>query len=228
MWVFEMPLLREEDREYLRKEFEKILKDKVKVLGFVKGEDCKYCKETKELLEEVASLSDKIELVFPESGEEYGIEEVPVVVVQDEEGELGTRVRFLGIPSGYEFTSLVKDIMYVSTKTLEISESTIEELQSIENEILIEVYVTPSCPYCPRAVLLAHQFAMVSEKITGVMVESYEFPAKADEWNVMSVPHTVVRNIEKGSVGEFIGAYPESYLLKVVKDVDAGKDVKLS
>ncbi|WP_052299976.1 thioredoxin family protein [Ferroglobus placidus] len=159
-----MPLLREEDREYLKKEFEKVLKDKVRVLGFVRGEDCKYCRETKELLEEVASLSDKIELVFPESGEEYGIEEVPAVVVQDEKGELGTRVRFLGIPSGYEFTALIKDIMYVSTRTLEISESTIEELQNIENKIVIEVYVTPSCPYCPRAVLLAHQFAMVSEK----------------------------------------------------------------
>ncbi len=223
-----MGLLREEDREYLRKEFEKILKDEVRLIGFVKGEDCRYCKETKALLEEVASLSNKIELEFPESGEEYGINEVPAVVVQDKEGELGTRVRFLGIPSGYEFTSLVKDIMYVSTKTLEISEKTIEELQSVESEILIEVYVTPSCPYCPRAVLLAHQFAMVSEKIVGVMVESYEFPAKADEWNVMSVPHTVVRNLEKGSVGEFIGAYPEQYLLNVVRDVDRGKNVRIN
>ena len=222
-----MGLLREEDKEFLRNEFGKILKDEVRLIGFVKG-DCRYCKETRELLEEVSSLSDKIELELPESGEKYGISEVPVVIVQDKEGELGTRVRFLGIPSGYEFTSLVKDIMYVSTKTLEISEKTIEELQNVESDILIEVYVTPSCPYCPKAVLLAHQFAMVSEKITGVMVESYEFPAKADEWNVMSVPHTVVRNLEKGSVGEFVGAYPESYLLNVVKEVDKGKDVRIS
>ncbi len=222
-----MGLLKDQDREYLKKEFEKILKDDVKVLAFVEGEDCKYCKETKQLLEEVASLSDKIKLEFPEK-EEFGIEEVPTIIIQDKEGELGDRVKFLGIPSGYEFTTLVKDIMFVSTRTLEISEKTIEELQNVKNDILIEVYVTPSCPYCPRAVLLAHQFAMVSEKIRGVMVESYEFPAKADEWNVMSVPHTVVKNLKTGNVGEFVGAYPEGYLLKVVKDVDEGKDVRFS
>ncbi|WP_457590379.1 protein disulfide oxidoreductase [Geoglobus sp.] len=227
-----MGLLREEDRKYLKDEFEKILKRKVRLLLFSsEDEHCIYCKDTKQLLEEVSELSDKIELeiydIKSEEAKERGVELAPTIIITDEEDELNSRVRFTGIPSGYEFTTLIKDIMFVSTRQLEISDATIAALQGVKSRLKIEVYVTPSCPYCPRAVLVAHQFAMVSENIVGEMVESMEFPSLADKWGVMGVPHTVIRNLDKGNVVQFVGAYPETHVINFVKDADEGKEVDM-
>ena len=227
-----MGLLKEEDRNYLRTEFEKILRDKVRILLFSsKDENCMYCKDTKQLLQEVSELSEKIELeihdVESEKAEEFDVELAPSILITDEDGEAGLRIRFTGIPSGYEFTTLIKDIMYISTKQLEITDATIQELQNVRNRLRMEVYVTPTCPYCPKAVLIAHQFAMVSEKIEAEMIESLEFPSLADRWGVMGVPHTVIRNLDKGNVVQFVGAYPENHVLSFVKDADSGKEMDL-
>ena len=227
-----MGLLKEEDRNYLRTEFEKILRDKVRILLFSsKDENCMYCKDTKQLLQEVSELSEKIELeihdVESEKAEGFDVELAPSIIITDEDGEAGLRIRFTGIPSGYEFTTLIKDIMYISTKQLEITDATIQELQNVRNRLRMEVYVTPTCPYCPKAVLIAHQFAMVSEKIEAEMIESLEFPSLADRWGVMGVPHTVIRNLDKGNVVQFVGAYPENHVLSFVKDADSGKEMDL-
>jgi len=227
-----MGLLKEEDRNYLKNEFEKILRDKVIIKLFTSSDEhCKYCNDTKQLLEEVSELSDKIDLeihdVEDDKAKELNINLTPTILIADESGEIGSRVKFTGIPSGYEFTTLIKDIMYVSTKQLEITDATIESLQNIKNNLKIEVYVTPTCPYCPKAVLIAHQFAMVSEKIEAEMVESLEFPSLADKWGVMGVPHTVIKNLEKGNVVQFVGAYPESNVLNFVIDADEGKEIDM-
>ncbi len=227
-----MGLLKEEDRKYLKEEFEKILKDRVRLTLFSSSDEhCKYCNETKQLLEEVSELSDKIELEIHDvkdgRAKELGIELAPTIIIADESDEIGSRVRFTGIPSGYEFTTLIKDIMYVSTKQLEITDKTIQELQNVNSRLKIEVYVTPTCPYCPKAVLLAHQFAMVSEKIEAEMIESLEFPSLADRWGVMGVPHTVIKNLEKGNVVQFVGAYPENHVLNFVRDADEGKEIDI-
>lgn len=230
--VIQMGLLRDEDKAYLRKEFEKTLNNKVRLVLFSsEDEKCVYCKETKQLLEEVSELSDLIEVeiydVKSDEAEKRGVEFSPTIIIEDEEGRLDSRVKFVGIPSGYEFTTLIKDIIFVSNGELEISPEIVEEVRKVESNLLIEVYVTPSCPYCPRAVLLAHQFAMVNEKITGVMVESLEFPSLADKWGVMGVPHTVIRNLDKGNVVQFVGAYPETHAINFLKDADEGKEVDM-
>ena len=227
-----MSLLKEEDKKYLKREFEKILRDRVKILLFSsEDEHCKYCKDAKQLLQEVADLSDKIELeihdVNGKRASEIGIELAPTVIITDSGGEIGPRVRFTGIPSGYEFTTLVKDIMYVSTKQLEITDATIQKLQNVKNRLKIEVFVTPTCPYCPKAVLIAHQFAMVSEKIESEMIESLEFPSLADRWGVMGVPHTVIKNLDRGNVVQFVGTYPENFVLNLLGDADDGKEVDM-
>ncbi len=227
-----MGLLREEDKKYLREEFEKSLKNKVRLILFSsEDEHCIYCKDTKQLLEEVSELSDKIELeihdIKSEEAKKRGVEFAPTIIITDESDELDSRVRFTGIPSGYEFTTLIKDIIFTSTGQLEISEETVRELKNLKSNLKIEVYVTPSCPYCPRAVLVAHQFAMVSERITAEMVESMEFPSLADKWGVMGVPHTVIKNLDKGNVVQFVGAYPETHVINFVKDADEGKEVDM-
>ena len=72
----------------------------------------------------------------------------------------------------------------------------------------LQVFVTPTCQYCPSVARLAHAMAMESSHIVADVVEIQEFPSLANIYNVMSVPKTVIN----GSV-QFAGAVTEEVFL---------------
>jgi glutaredoxin-like protein len=150
-----MPLISEEDRQFLVDHFSKELKEQVKVTYFTQREskllipsqECMYCKETREILQEVSELSDKIELEikdFVGDAEEaagLGIEKIPATIIT---GAAKGKVRYYGIPSGYEFATLVESIVDVSKGTTDLSDETRAELAKIDRELHIQVFVTPT------------------------------------------------------------------------------------
>ena len=194
------------------------LKDTVKIVAFTDNTDCTYCPQTMELVKDIAQLSDKIEHEihdFKENkdiAEKYNIDKVPAIVILN--GDVDYGIRFFGIPSGYEFVSLLDAIKVVSTGEHGLTEQTVKKITSIEKPVHIQVFITPTCPYCPRAVMLAHKFAYVSDKIRGDMVEAIEFPELADKYNVMGVPRSVFND------NDFIeGAVPEKVFADKVVEV---------
>lgn len=212
-----MPLIREEDKKFLMQEFEKHLKNDIDLVIFTsESSDCKYCKETVELGEEVAEINKKIHLVkydFEKSKDEakaFGVEKFPATIVT-RHGEKDGRVKYYGIPSGYEFGSLIEDMKNVSNGEVEVSSKAMEIINKIDRPISIKVYVTPTCPYCPKAVGTAHKFAILNKNISGEMIESLEFEAEAEEVGVSSVPHIVIN----GEV-QFVGAYPDDQFAEYV------------
>ncbi len=202
-----MEILNNEIREATKKRFEEGMKEKVTLLFFtqepsrlivpehLRGQECLFCKETKELLKEVSSLSDKIELVIhdflgdKEKAAEYGIDKIPATIVL---GKKDYGIRFFGIPSGYEYTSLVEAIIDVSREGTNLSQKTKDALKAIQSDIHLQVFVTPTCPYCTLVVRLGHQFALESSRIRAEMIESTEFPHLAQKYNVFGVPKTVI------------------------------------
>lgn len=212
-----MALLSARDRSYLQNLFASVPK-KAKVLVFVDGQDgrCQYCGQTAELIQEVASLSDRVEYEVidinqaPEKAQLYDVDKVPALVLLREDGT-DTRVRYFGIPAGYEFGSLIEDLVDVSNGKTRLSDATREKLSQISQPVHIQVFVTPTCPYCPKAVRLAHQFAMESPFIRADMVEALEFPELADRYGVYGVPKTVINDRE-----EVEGAVPEAVMLQYV------------
>lgn len=202
-----MEILNKEVVEATKKKFDEELKEKVTIILFtqepsrlivpdhLKGQECVFCKETRELLKEVSSLSDKIELiVYDFSGDkdkaaEFGIDKIPATIIM---GEKDAGLRFFGIPSGYEYASLIEAILNVSKGKTSLSQKTVEALKTIDKDIHIQVFVTPTCPYCPLVVHLSHQFAFESPRIKADMVESTEFPHVAHKYNVFGVPKTVI------------------------------------
>jgi glutaredoxin-like protein len=208
-----MTLLKEKDRQYLQDEFAK-LTEPVRLILFTQEFECASCRDTHTLLEETAALSEKIELITYDLVQDkektiaYGVERVPAVIV---EGERDYGIRFLGIPSGYEFSSLIEDIIDVGTGKTSLSDATKERLSQLEKPVHILVFVTPSCPYCPKAVRTAHMMAMESEKVTADMVMANEFPDLANRYGVMAVPKVVLNG--KTS---FEGAIPEEDYISFV------------
>jgi glutaredoxin-like protein len=220
-----MPLLSEKDTKYLKKTFEEHLKDPVKVLVFVNDpNECEYCDLTKQVLEELSAIDGKIHLSThhvkrePELVRNYKVEMTPAILLLDANGQ-DTKIRFYGIPSGHEFSTLIQDIIAVSNnKPVFFNEQQIDLIKSINTPARIRVFVTPTCPYCPKAVLMAHSAALINRNITAEMIEANEFPELSMKYGVSSVPHTVINDVH-----EFIGAYPEHVfvqeLLKAVRKV---------
>jgi glutaredoxin-like protein len=114
----------------------------------IPGQECETCKDTRLLLEEVAALSDKIQLEVhdfladSEIAREYGIDRIPAIVMTAD-GVKG-RVRYFGMPSGYEFSVLLGSLVDVSQGKSDLSEETVEVLQGLETDLHIQVFVTPT------------------------------------------------------------------------------------
>lgn len=194
-----------------------VLKKEVTLKYFTQSIECQFCSDTRELLEEVAEISKKIKLEvydFVEDKEEvekYNIDKIPAIVVMDEK-DYG--IRFYGIPGGYEFGSLVEAIKLVSTGETMLSNEGKKFLDGLKKDVHLQVFVTPTCPYCPGAVVLAHHLAYYSPKVKGDMVEASEFPHLSIKYNVMGVPRTVINETEY-----LEGAAPEAMLIDKIKAV---------
>ncbi len=188
----------------------------VKIINFTQSLECQYCKETRQILEELAALSDKITLEVynfisdKEQVEKYHIDKIPATVIASEEIDYG--IRYYGIPSGYEFASLLESIEMVSTQSHELSDEVAEKVKMISEPVHIQVFVTPTCPYCPRAVYTGHQFAFLNKNIKADMVEATEFPHLSMKYNVRGVPRVVINETH-----HFEGALPdEAYIEEVL------------
>ena len=182
---------------------------------------CQYCQETKQLLEEVSGLSDLISLSVYDIVEDaalagqYKVDATPEFVLAGRDGDqiLDYGIRYKGIPAGHEFTSLVNDLVMVSRRDSNLSEETRQFLSELTTPVHLQVFVTPTCPYCPRAVVLAHQFAMESPLVEADMVEAMEFPELSDRFDVSGVPQTTI-NMGAGTV---VGAAPERQLVDEIR-----------
>jgi glutaredoxin-like protein len=190
----------------------------VKIRLSYEPDGCEMCDETRSLVEELAELHDLISLeILMEHDEELPEEfkqaaAIKLLARDDNKAWIDYGVAFYGIPSGYELTSLVEAIKLVSGGDSRLQESTREALAQIETDIDIHVYVTPTCPSCPRAVVLAHQMAIENPHLRAAMVEAMEFPEASQKRGIYSVPHSIINDLI-----DVIGSVPEPRLLNEVQ-----------
>ncbi len=216
-----MPALLNDDLSQQIKALFAELQNPVEVLFFSSQIDCPYCEESLSLLKEVTGLSDLFTLCVFDIDEnaslaqQYKIDKAPGFVMVAKEGDqrIDYGIRFFGIPSGYEFTSLINDLVMISTHNPALSDSTRAYLRTLNSPVHLQVFVTPSCPYCPRAVVLAHQLALESPWIEAEMIEASEFFDLANQYNVSGVPHTVINH----GAGHVVGAYPEEMMIQEIQ-----------
>lgn len=208
-----MGLLGQKEKEAISKMFAG-LAGNVRLVLFTQEFECQYCTVTRELVTDLAALSDKIKPEFRDFVKDavlaagFGVDKIPALVVM---GEKDTGIRFFGVPAGYEFLSLLESIKLAGNNTSGLHADVLEMLAKVDSPVRMQVMVSPTCPYCPKAVITAHRFAMASEHIRGEMVEVTEFPHVAIKYNVQGVPNTIIN--ETDSV---IGAVPELDMARAV------------
>src|SRR5215510_5847625 len=116
-----MSLISEADQAKLRAAFGEMTSP-VRLMFFTQTLDCETCLQTRQILDELPPLSDKITIeevnfvLDKDQAARYGIDRVPgvaIVGVDAANQEHDSRIRFLGTPAGYEFISLVQAVLLV-------------------------------------------------------------------------------------------------------------------
>jgi len=139
-------IISEKDREQLIKILKSIPND-VRMVMFTQEFECEYCKVTRELLEEVSGLSDKISLEVydfvreADLAKNYGVDKIPAFALL---GDRDYGIRFYGVPAGYEFSTLIEDIIDVSRRNPNLSRDVLSDLSRLDKPVHIQVIISPS------------------------------------------------------------------------------------
>jgi glutaredoxin-like protein len=211
-----MALLSEQDRQTVRGHLA-VIEDPVRLLFFTQTFGApETVMVAKQVLDEIVGLCDLLALeevnfvLEQDRARQYGVEQIPTIVLL--KGEQDTRIRFLGAPSGYEFMSLIEAVILAGTNDSGLTpDSRALVAEHVTAPLDIQVFVTPTCPHCPRAVTLAHRLAIESPFITASCVEATEFMDLSRRFRVTGVPMTIVN----GSI-EILGALPEHQFVRAV------------
>jgi alkyl hydroperoxide reductase subunit AhpF len=144
-------LLNDEVRNQIIEAFNQ-LREPVQILFFGSKEQCDYCDDTLKLVEEVTSLSDQLSVqafdVESDSAiaEHYHVSLTPglVIAAESQDGPIDYGVRYAGIPSGHEFSSLIQDILLVSGRDSGLNQQTRDFLSNLKEPVHLQVFVTPT------------------------------------------------------------------------------------
>jgi thiol-disulfide isomerase/thioredoxin len=163
-----MPFLSEADQDQLRAIFTEQLDCPVRLRLltqppaklFIPGQQlCASCAEAEPFVRELATLSDKLEVVVhnvreePEVAQQYGVQGLlPAILLEcvaqdgagDTDAPMQGAVRFLGLPARYEFSTLVTDLVDLSTGHVDLSAPGQAELRELAQDVHLQVFVTPT------------------------------------------------------------------------------------
>ncbi|HUI41353.1 MAG TPA: hypothetical protein VL523_05235 [Terriglobia bacterium] len=141
-----MGMIREQDATEIRAELQAMV-NPVRLVHFTQELNLEYGREARQLLEELAALSDKISLdvcnflLDRDRVAEFGVDKVPATVVC---GAKDYGIRFYGLPAGYEFSNLLDAILSVSQGDSGLSAASREKLAQVTEPVHLEVFVTPT------------------------------------------------------------------------------------
>ena len=220
-WIEARELLQAKDREKISEQLAD-MEGKVHMVMFTQEIECQYCTQTRELLIDLAAMSDKLDLTVYDfvddwmAAERYGVDKIPATVLI---GQGDVAVQYYGVPAGYELAMLVDTIVELSAGEPELSDEVIEKIQSISEPVHLQVFVTPTCPYCPGAIRTAYKLAQVNEHIRADGVEAIEFPHLANKYHVRGVPKVVINESTS-----FVGAQSDLFFVeKILEALEKGE-----
>ena len=206
-------LIDEESRKYLTDKFQRELRDEVEVRLFVNDENPEYTDFARRLLEELQEIDNRIKVTTYENGqsEGFGVQIRPTILIGHDRGY---KIRYVGAPAGHEASGFIETLTMVSRGESGLSEQSVQKLSEVDQEVTIKVFVTTTCPHCPRAAVLANQLAIARPGLVSAeCIEASQNMEEANRFNVSSVPQQVI-NEDPSSTS--VGAPQESAFVEKV------------
>ena len=143
-----MALLSPSDQAKLRESFVEMTAP-VRLLFFTQALGCGGCLQTRQILDELPGLSDKITIdevnfvLEQDKAATYGIDRVPAIVLLESD-DADSRIRFLGTPSGYEFISLVHAVLLVGGRASNLTNENRKRIAAVDRPVTMQVFTTPT------------------------------------------------------------------------------------
>jgi alkyl hydroperoxide reductase subunit F len=144
-------------------------------------DDSAKSQEMRELLEEIASVSDQIGLL--ENGVDARKPSFSAGLVNQP-----ARIRFAGLPMGHEFTSLILALLQASGYAPKITDEQVEQIRGLDDHYRFETYISLSCHNCPDVVQALNTMAALNPNIQHVMIDGALFQDEVNTRQVMAVP----------------------------------------
>src|SRR6478735_638503 len=167
----------EQLRQYLA-----MLREPIELVASL-GDDAKSA-QTRELIGEIAALSDKVTARF--DGDD---ERKPSFVIR-RASDAAVWVRFAGLPMGHEFTSLVLALLWAGGHPPKVSDEVLAQIRALEGDFAFEMYFSLSCHNCPDVVQALTLMALFNPRVTATLIEGGTFPDEVERRNVLAVPAT--------------------------------------
>jgi glutaredoxin-like protein len=211
-----------QEKPRLKREFRKHLKADVRLRLYtqrpspiaIPGRECRYCQQTQQVMEELTSLSPKLDLetvdfyVEQETAKEDGVSRIPAVIVGPGNAK---SLRYFGLPLGYQLPVLIEGIKALSRETTKLSVNTRKQLRQIKRPVHLQVFVTPNSETSAGMALLAHSMAIENANIRADVIEAEEFPDLARHYRLRQVPLIIINEFTSAA-----GMISESELLEKV------------
>jgi len=190
-------MLSDGDRASLERRFAQGMKDDVTLLLFA-DEGSAMEKELTDFANTLAQTSPKIKVDVQrtEDGKnqrmrELHIEHWPCLVLV--KGDF-TRIRYYGIPAGYEIASLVDAIVELSSMRTTLSPKAKSALATVRRKANIKIFILTTCQFCPTVARHAYRGAIESPRVTAEIIDSQMFPDLATRHSVMGVPKIILND----------------------------------
>ncbi|HEM6920976.1 TPA: alkyl hydroperoxide reductase subunit F [Providencia rettgeri] len=175
-------------------------------------DDSQKSNEIKQLLEQIASLSDKVSV----REERNDAIRTPSFLITNPGIDSG--LRFAGSPLGHEFTSLVLALLQIGGHPSKEAQELLEQVKGLEGEFHFETYYSLSCHNCPDVVQALNLMAVLNPNISHTAIDGALFQNEIDERNVMGVPAVFLNGKEFGQ--------GRMTLSEIVSKVDTNSDAR--
>ncbi len=152
--------------------------------------------ELKGYMEELAALTDKLQVSRADEAERTAADPSELPCVRVYRDGAWTGLAFHGVPGGHEFTSFVLGLYNASGPGQPIDDADRAAAEAIESHVDIRVLVSLSCTMCPETVLSAQRIASLNPHVTAEAFDVAHFAGLRDRYNAMSVPCVVIRHAD--------------------------------
>ncbi len=151
---------------------------------------------------EIATCSDRITLETKE------VEERTVRLTIFRNGE-DTGIRFLGIPNGHEFTSLLLAVLNADGQGKNLPDKALERrINALKGPVTLKTYMSLTCTNCPDVVQALNVITLHHKDITHEIVDGAEFRDEVESLAVQAVPAVYANgkllHIGRGSLGTLL------------------------
>lgn len=187
------------------------------------GQEVGLQDETLGLLKEVVALNPNLSLEQrslhsdPEA-QALGLSYAPTILLR-EKGSNRSNIRFLGLPAGYEFGTLMEALLMLGTGDSKLGEKSQADLQKVTAPVRMQAFVTPTCPYCPQAVLATFKMAYHNPNVIAEGVEANEFPTLSRRYNISGVPDTIISGNTQQRI---LGGQPDRVFVEAAIKASSG------